>query len=419
MFYVKLPKIIRTEKSYKINNLSNFLQLSYNTHLNNAVLENGAGIKSYPINFPINVYAQDIFRWGTKVVAVGSDNALYDITNKTATKICDLTFSKKPNCIGYVEGGEVKLLATDGITSVLISKSKTIKISVPYASNLTAYAGTMFATNNYNLYFSNTLNSEFWMGKGKNCSFITIENIGKILNLVVLDDLMYIFCEHGIARLDAFCDREDYKLEFLNVPFFNYYQNTAKRVDEKIYFVADNEIYYLQNSTVKKSNCIVPPETTFINSTAGGFHGNYYVTANVNSISKNEVILVCNESKGIYAINSGNVKITCDNYVINTDNFMVGLICSTANIFSNKNIGYYLSKPINFGTNKKKLLSEVYINTLKNVKVTVRNAKKSKTVTITPQNKRAKINLYGEYFTVEILSNSSSFIDSIEFIYYE
>ena len=418
MFYVKSPFKKREEKTFKIDRIGDYADISYNFALDEYTSASGLGISLFPILYEGNVKTADIFKFGADTMAIGTDNAIYKVVNNHANIINNATFIKKPEVIGFMDG-ELKLIATDGNTSILIEGNKTNLIKMPDIKNLSAYKGMIFGSRDNILYFSNVLKPEFWKGEGNYLDFIELQNMGNVMNILPYLDVMYVFCERGIARIDAYGGKEGFSVDYLEVPFNKYNKDTAKSCGEIIMFSADNSLYKLKDLKVTETQSTINNRfIDFIDSSSAYFGGNYYVTCRItDTYPKNAIICYNVKSEKAYLMKCGKVKLTKENYVINTDTNLVGKIERSATCFCNKNVGYWKSLPLNLACNGKKVLYDVYVNCLKDVTLSVSNGKQKKTFRIKNDVRKAKIDMVGQYFTLEIKSDASSFIDSIEFVY--
>lgn len=215
---------------------------------------------------------------------------------------------------------------------------------------------------------------------------------GKIQRLVLYDDKVVAVCETGFAVLTADGAPENYKLSYPedNLPSIN--AKTTAVACNKLFFFAGNALYAFDGKSVKRVK--IDPTYAISNSVCACALGSWYYVCGYNEAFDRNVVLCLNVLDGTAYFSDVNAKSMCvdDGVYAFTEE---GASC----VFENCKL-WAKSARVDFGTNKRKRVKYIDIDSEGDCDVVVRSDEAVKK--FTAKKGRIFVSMSGKYFEVEI-----------------
>jgi len=423
------------------------------------ILEDFETIGSIEKIFHFYIYNNETNVRDDKLIFINYEHKFFYVnlyaSNKNLLQLRNVKFIRTPNAVRYRLNGEDVMIFTSEEDNMLVwngyDEPYTV-LDAPKISSMTLHYERLFATVNgekNSVWFSDDLDPTNWNLSLNEAGFIDlVDERGALLKVISFCDYVYIFREHGISRLSAYGNQENFSVSNLFVSSGEIYADSVCVCGDEIIFLASDGLYKFDGvNTIKiLENITKNLENIKYQSVSSCFYnGSYYLACKFNFFDDTDS---CNNrfySNALLEIDVNSHKIKNITHGVNikfitsfSSNKIDGVIALsslselekyTPTILTNS--GCYLDKPLKkiwqspkSGINdiyKFKTLKKVRVQTLGNVKVYVYHDNHESVFNFngatTPQLKLTNLNLYSFGFKIES-EDCDCDIKNLEFEFY-
>ncbi len=328
-------------------------------------------------------------------------------------------FSSAPSGVSYRLYGEDVFLLCGAEGMAVIDKTLRV-VNVPDAPDVTSIAmhnERMFVTiggRRNAVWFSDDLDPTNWNPELDEGGFIELEGeSGRLNRAVAFGGYVYLFRDYGISRLTAYGEQSDFSVTNLFVSSGRIFADTVSVCGDRILFFASDGLYSFNGLSASRIYRNLDGLTENCDSALSCyFGGKYYLSALCDG--GESLLIVADPRTSSAAIHKDiNVKSFSPIVGINGETLLVcspdspvlGKLESGADYFGTEQKRLWrsgmtdLSRP-----EKRKLISEVYIDTRFDCTVTVRTEKKEKSFFVRGNKavQRRRVNITGTKMQLEI-----------------
>lgn len=244
---------------------------------------------------PEGVYAKAVFMYQRRtngqyddrlVVQTPAGDLYYTTVFKYAgwTKIEGYTLTGDATAVNYNYDGKDVLIMSSAECSLAILDGDTVT-SVPNAprfSSLTVHYERVYGCHNGSknqVWFSDDFDPSNWTASSEAGGFINFaDECGDAIAVVSFLNYLYVFREHGIFRLTAYGDQNEFSIKKLFIGAERIYKHTIALCGDRIMFLADDGMHAFDGYSVSDSVPELPP-ITFKQNAVGTYQGRHYYLA--------------------------------------------------------------------------------------------------------------------------------------------
>lgn len=250
------------------------------------------------------------------------------------------------------------------------------------------------ATDPYILRWSGTRGYYDWIEGIAGAGSLALElSGGRILDILDFDDELVVFREQSITRFSVFGNPENFKeTETLQTPCI--YARTAAILGDSIIFFSSGGLMSYRSGRVTKiegriSDDLLSPTSAYVHD------GRYYFICGTSKSLSRSVIFVYDALNGAYEIIDEPAYFIAHDY-ISLLAYAEGSVSRLS--FADGNVQYEVTADrLNFGTDKRKLLTAVEVNCDGDVAVGVSNGSSEKRFSV---NGKRRLNIRGAEFKI-------------------
>ena len=200
------------------------------------------------------------------------------------TKIEGYTLTGDATAVNYNYNGKDVLIMSSAECNLAILDGDTVT-SVPNAprfSSLTVHYERVYGCHNGSknqVWFSDDFDPSNWTASSEAGGFINFaDECGDTIAVVSFLNYLYVFREHGIFRLTAFGDQNEFSIKKLFIGSERIYKHTIALCGDRIMFLADDGMHAFDGYSVTD---VVPelPFITFKQNAVGTYQGRHYYLA--------------------------------------------------------------------------------------------------------------------------------------------
>ncbi len=340
---------------------------------------------------------QSAYFLGNRLFVYTSDKYIYEYINYSFKRVIDCP--KKPILMTAMIGGVEEVLVICGEDSFMLGQSQT-KVTVPEGDYWANYNNRLFIAKSKNLYFSGDFDYDNLTMDISNFGLINVTyQDGNIIGLVPFENKLVVFCNYAIYTLNISADNE-FTFTKCNTCAVDIIAKSVAKVGDEIIFVSNRKICSYKNGKVEIIDTIFEKYLPNITSRATGYNGHYAINFNENSVNY------------VYMFNCNNRKANILN--VSKGEFIGGkyyFASSEKEIYQinelGRAVGAWASLPMDFGTHRKKILTEVGIYSNKNDAFYIfSDSVGYRFMPLKSGNNYKKMNLLGKDFRFEFFSNS-------------
>ena len=395
-------------------------------------------------------------RMNHNIIFHGEDGALYILNSVVPiTAYFQMFPEQQYSFSGEIYGMDYRLNGEDVMFFTIPSQQKmivcqddlinTIYDEAPKLLSICKHYERLFAIlegDRKTLMFSANLDPTNWNAELDEGGFIQMyDERGKLLKLISFNDYVYVFREFGITKISAYGDQEEFSVSHLAISSTKIFPNSITCCGDQVIFLTEDGLYVFNGYTTSKLTLNI--EELFKNQNNENccalFQNNkYYLACRLNFDDNNQV--GCESYEGGYVNNAlleydlatGELNIMrgvdikkmcvmydfCYNKIVCCFNGehknSFGEITNTGKYFDKVLQKAWVSPYSNMGyPNKIKVVKEIIIKTLGNIKVKIKTDKQEKTYEIkgNPVTQRIKTNVRGELVQISFISDEDCQID--------
>lgn len=370
---------------------------------------------AFPYMFPVDKFEFDGDIYGMDYRLNGKDVMIFVVPNEEKIIVCQ----------------------DDLVNTIIDNAPKLLSICKHYERLFAILEG-----DRKTLMFSANLDPTNWNAELDEGGFIQMyDERGKLLKLISFNDYVYVFREFGITKISAYGDQEQFSVSHLAISSTKIFPNSITCCGDIVLFLTEDGLYRFDGYTTSKLTLNI--EELFKNQNnencCGLFQNNKYYLACRLDFADDEKI-GCESYHGGYVNNalleydlaSGDLNIVrgvdiknmcvmydfCYNKIICCFNgeykTYFGEIANSGTYFENVLQKAWVSPYSNMGyPNKLKIIQEIIIKTLGDLKVKIKTDKEEKIYNIKgkPITQRIKTNVRGELVQISFISDQSGEID--------
>ena len=446
----------------------NYAKMSYNTNFKDKALKTGIGFKElslpyetktgerlleYNENFG-NIDGVWIFprylstgEKGDLIFVHADDNQLYFQPLYSDFKIfidfTGFTYLGKPNVLFHKYQNSDVAVLTSKLDSLAIWNGVGAPVKVANTLNLTSicvHYERLFATvlDRKNIIrFSANFDLTEWDESPQEGGFIElIDERGECNKVISFNDYVYIIREHGISRLSAYGEQEEFSVTHLFLSTDKIYHNTAVLCGDRILFLCSDGLYSFNGYSATKYNLKI--NDMFINekmdnAVACYFNGKYYLACNLDFFDEDKIGVengeFINNALFEFDLKSGDYTLTRGVDIRHLTPIVDGVVHKLAVVFGDEehskklgqltDDGCFFGQPLpkkwvspmsDFGyPDKIKVIREVHLLTKYDLQLIVESECESKTFNIKGNNSISKVlpNIKGQRISITFLSNTA------------
>ena len=296
--------------------------------------------------------SQKAYFVNNRMFTYSSDKYIYEYKNY---KFVKLEYSESaPMLIPITFEGAEEILVVNSTESFILDKSQN-RCNVPMGSYFAHYDDRLFIAEGDKLYFGDkfdaTTSSMDLFNFG---SISALYQSGKIMGLATYENDLIVFCQYAIYVLHISADN-DFSFTKCNTFMLNIKEKSVAKVGSEIFFMSNKKLYAYKNGKVE-----------FVNP----FFEEYLSDSTQMAIAYNDYYAIpftYNNSKYLYMLNA----ITKDAHIVSN---MTGDPIGGKYFFNkgtrgvhqlseeNPKVLEWISKTMDFGSYKNKVVSEIYVH---------------------------------------------------------
>lgn len=213
--------------------------------------------------FHFYLYNQETLTRDDKLIFINSEQKFYYINlfdnDRKLNFLRNIYFSSSPSALRYRLNGQDVMIFSSTTDNMVVWDGYNEPYEVldaPKISSMCLHYERLFATvdgEKNSIWFSDDLDPTNWSLSLDEAGFIElIDERGALLKVVSFCDYIYIFREHGISRLSAYGNHENFSVSNLFVSTGEIYADSVCVCGDEIIFLASDGLYKFDGvSTVK------------------------------------------------------------------------------------------------------------------------------------------------------------------------
>lgn len=180
-------------------------------------------------------------------------------------------------------GKDVLLMCSEESSFAILDDAEITEVpDAPRFSSLAVHYERIYGTHNGNansVWFSDDFDPSNWKVGTEEAGYIEFaDDMGEALAAVSFAGYLYVFREHGIYRLTAYGNQEEFSLNKLFTGTGRIYKNTIALCGDRIVFLSQDGLYSFDGYGVKRIAEELPP-LIYPDTAAGAYRrGHYYLT---------------------------------------------------------------------------------------------------------------------------------------------
>jgi hypothetical protein len=356
----------------------------YNLDFSTGALREGYGLTAYPdILRPVAsvwTFVKHDFETETDrlfLMYADLDGQVYYRMNGVEYVLDGVVFSSPPVGTTYRLYGEDVVLMTGADDPMWVWDGATAAYSVPNSpriTHMTMHFERMFCTvagEKNAVWFSDDLDPTNWDTEIDKGGFIQIlDERGKLNRVLSYLNYVYILRDHGISRLTAYADQNDFSVVNLFVSSGKIYAGSAALCGDSVFFLADDGLYRFDGLSTRKVLETVAPLVRKSPDAAGAyFDGKYYLAFNAGysdtDNGQNNAVLVYDPDNGAYSVLT---DVCVKRFAVLDEGLLAvlgdgrkGLVARTGSVFGIATRKSWTGGFSDLGTEKRKTVREVYV----------------------------------------------------------
>lgn len=304
---------------------------------------------------------------------------------RTTERVSAVSYNYGGKDVFLMSSDEIGLLIYDGATSTQVEDG-------PGFSSLAIHFERVFGVVNgkeNQVWFSSVLDPTNWTVSGDSAGYITFQDEGgDIVKVVSFLGYLYIFREHGIYRLTAYGDQEEFSLKKVFTDTGRIYKDTIVLCGNKIVFYTDEGLHAFDGYNLTKLNLEIPDIFTAYTACGAYLDNKYYLACKIDTGGDYDRVCVNNcileydlkeKSLSVLAPFDALRLVTViahhatDLFVVSGQNEAkpLGMIDNKGKFFDENVVKKYRSPYSDFGTDKLKIIREMVVDTEYDISVTV------------------------------------------------
>jgi hypothetical protein len=196
------------------------------------------------------------------------------IKPNTKERVCGVSYNYDGNDVFLLSGEEIGLYIFDGETAVKVEDG-------PGFSSIAIHFERVFGTVNgkeNQVWFSSSLDPTNWVVSGDEAGYVNFhDECGEIIKVVSFLGYLYIFREHGIYRLTAYGDQEEFSLKKMFTDTGRIYKDTIALCGNKIIFYTDEGLHAFDGYAVSRLDLEIPTIHTAYTACGTYLENKYYL----------------------------------------------------------------------------------------------------------------------------------------------
>lgn len=378
----------------------------------------GAGF-DYPA-LPSGVTVKDVFvytrrhdgEYDDKLILQCTDGSLYHtgiFSSAPWTKInTDYLLLGDATAVNYNYDGNDVLLLSSASCQLAVLNDTTLKAvpDAPRLSSLAVHYERVYGTQNEyenKVWFSDDFNPENWTVASNAAGYVSFaDECGDALAVVSFLNYLYIFREHGIFRLTAYGDQQEFSLKKLFTGTGRIYKNTIALCGDRIMFLTDDGVMTFDGYDVRPAIKELP-ELASAYRCMGAYHDGCYfllcTTAVRPELSVDDTP-GCNNTVLRYSIKDGATDMLTAGYfftmracrthtacdlllaLTNPPGGKLGMLSKRGEFFGTPLKKLYRTPCNDLNVNKFKIIRSVNVTTMSDLELTVITDDRKKTYTV-------------------------------------
>lgn len=316
------------------------------------------------------------------------------IEPNTKGRVCGASYNYDGKDVFLLSGEDVGLYVYDGETTTKVEDG-------PGFSSIAIHYERVFGTVNgkeNQVWFSSSLDPTNWRVSGDEAGYVNFhDECGEIIKVVSFLGYLYIFREHGIYRLTAYGDQEEFSLKKMFTDTGRIYKDTIVLCGNKIIFYTDEGLHAFDGYSVSRLDFELPLIHTAYTACGAYLEDKYYLACKAgledfyDYVSDNNCIIECDlKEKAVSILAPYDAsRLVALKVHHATDVLAVGTRVNTNRLHRIDNKGalfgvstdkFYRSPYNDFGTDKLKIVREIVVDTKYPLAVTIITDGKKKTI---------------------------------------
>lgn len=359
---MKIPFVKRIKQNLRSAYFKNINSLVERSE--NAVVDNDGRITYFAVfnTGSPSIYNRvlSIIRVGDKVFYYTVDKKLYYINGESLIVPNLNKFTYAPTIVEIMQNGVLVPFVIDGNGNGYVIDQAGIITSyqIPCGRVAVVYNGMLLIANGNEVYFSAPLDyTDFTMDLNRGGVVRTDKNDGEICSMVVQDNKLIILTKHAVYTFTAFGDRIDYTLKKVETSIPEIRMFSAKDCGDKTIFISGGKLCSYSNEKITPIKSVLDVGDHVVVGNSAVDKGVYYVPV-ADAQGKYKVLRYDVKSGLQCLINMENELIADGGYSVSNDGRGLYII---ENLLAPGGV-CFVSKPLDFGTAKKKVLHEVSLS---------------------------------------------------------
>ena len=379
------------------------------------ILHSIAPITAFPYMFPVEKYEFEGEIYGMNYRLNSEDVMIFAIPNEQKFVICQ----------------------DDLVNTVYENAPKLLSICKHYERVFAILEG-----DRKTLMFSANLDPTNWNAELDEGGFIQMyDERGKLLKLISFNDYVYVFREFGITKISAYGDQQEFSVSHLAISSTKIFPSSITCCGDVVMFLTEDGLYVFNGYTTQKLKLNIEELFKGQNNEncCGLFQNNkYYLACRLNFDDEEQVgceafeegytnnaLLEYDLASGELSILRGvDIKKMCVFYDFSFNKIVCcfngryksyfGEITNSGTYFQDVLQKSWISPYSNMGyPNKLKIIKEIIMKTLGNIKVKIKTDKEEKVYKIKGKSttQRIKTNVRGELVQISFISDQEGEID--------
>lgn len=347
-------------------------------------------VKGYFINGQIYLYCQN--------------GILYKLNQGELEKVIDCN-GEQPVLTSIIYNGENQVLATLSFGSFVLLEEE-IGVNIPFGHSLCTLNGTTFIADDSTIYYSDEFDFDNISNNLNNFGYIKIDSeMGKILQVFGFEGQVIIVLERAICQLKS-VEQTSYKLQKLNLATLEVKKGSVQIVGDQIVFLNNKTICAYKNGNLLSLSTLIEDYSLKENAGAKAGLNKYYLPVISDKNNKTYLYILDTSLKQECIIENDNFVLCGGDYLVKrATNKLVKIEFN-----SRSNLGgQWVSKRIDFKQSKPKTLRTLSVKTGSSAILTISGDFGKNNYSLKEGYNTKYLNLYSNYFVIEITFLSSEF----------
>ena len=295
----------------------------------------------------------------------------------TTERVCGVSYNYEGKDVFLMSSKDIGLMIYDGETAEKVDGG-------PGFSSIAIHYERVFGVESgkeNQVWFSSTLDPTNWTVSGDSAGYVTFQDeCGDCIKVVSFLGYLYIFREHGIYRLTAYGDQEEFSLKKVFTDTGRIYKDTIVLAGDRILFYTDEGIHAFDGYNLAKLNVEIPKIFTPYTAVGAYLENKYYLACKIDTHEDYDVVRTNNcileydlkeKSLSVLApidairLTPMAVHHATDVLVVSGtgETHRLGMIDNKGKFFSENTVKKYRSPYGDMGTDRVKIVREILIDT--------------------------------------------------------